>query len=88
MEEKEPFLDAIVRKERQHLQTYIRKLSAGCAGQNYARIRRVIEEIERTDLPEADKELMREEGIYRKFVSVRERRKWRFSCRNCQSVWT
>ncbi len=56
MEEKEPFLDAIVRKERQHLQTYIRKLSAGCAGQNYARIRRVIEEIERTDLPEADKE--------------------------------
>lgn len=54
-EEKKPYLNAIEKKEQQHLKHYIQKLAAGCGGQSYAKIRRVTEEIERTALPEEEK---------------------------------
>lgn len=54
-EEKKPFLNAIEKKEQQHLKHHILKLAAGCDGQSYTKIRRVVEEIERTALPEEEK---------------------------------
>lgn len=53
--EKKPFLNAIENKERQYLNQYIQKLAAGCMDQNYVKIRRVIEEVEKAALPKEDK---------------------------------
>lgn len=54
--EKEPFLQVIEKKEAQRKREQIRKLADSCEGQNYARIQRVIQEIEKADLPEAEKQ--------------------------------
>lgn len=54
-EEKEPFFQAIAKKEKKKKQERMQSLSAGCMGQSYAKLRRAIEEIEKMDLPVNEK---------------------------------
>lgn len=54
--EKEPFLQAVAQKEEQRKREHIAKLSDSCNGENYVKIQRVIDEIQKTDLPEEEKE--------------------------------
>ena len=54
-EEKKPFLNAIEKKEQQHLKQHVLTLAAGCTGQSYAKIRRVVQEIENAALPGEEK---------------------------------
>lgn len=54
--EKEPFLKEIQKKEQQMTSAYVKDLADSCSRQNYAGICRAIEEIEKTGLPEQEKE--------------------------------
>ncbi len=54
-EEKKPFLNAIEKKEQQYLKQHVLTLAAGCTGQSYAKIRRVVQEIENAALPREEK---------------------------------
>ncbi len=58
--EKEPFLAEIEKREQQQKREHIQKLAAGCRGQNYAKMQRIIQEIEKEELPEAEKAVILE----------------------------
>lgn len=54
--EKEPFLKEIQKKEQQLTRAYVKDMAESCNSQNYAGICHAIEEIEKTGLPEKEKE--------------------------------
>ena len=54
-EEKEPFYQALEKKEKKKKQERMLSLSSGCMGQSYAKVRRAAEEIEKIDLPMDEK---------------------------------
>lgn len=59
-EDKEPFLKAITEREEAGKREYIQKLATGCRGQSYAKISRAIAEIEKTDVPQVEKNIVLE----------------------------
>ena len=54
--EKEPFLKEIKQKEEERKREHIAKLADSCKGESYVKIGRILEEIQKTDLPEEEKE--------------------------------
>ncbi|MEI3228625.1 MAG: hypothetical protein V8S28_03020 [Lachnospiraceae bacterium] len=54
--DKEPILAQIRKREEAQKREYIQKLAAGCKGENYAKMQRAISEIEKTDLPDTEKQ--------------------------------
>lgn len=74
--EKEPFLNQISQKEEQKKREHIQRLADSCKGESYAKIRRVIEEIEKTDVGAEEKndllEPLYEEKKQRGEAEVRE----------------
>ena len=54
--EKEPFLQEIAKKEEQRKREHIVKLSDSCKNENYVKIQRVMDEIKKINLPEAELE--------------------------------
>lgn len=54
-EDKRPFLDAIEKREQEQKKERIHKLAAGCKGESYAKLKRVIEEIEKTEVSDEEK---------------------------------
>lgn len=54
--DKEPILDQIRKREEAQKREYIQKLAAGCKGENYAKMQRAISEIEKTELPDTEKQ--------------------------------
>ncbi|OLA85242.1 MAG: hypothetical protein BHW44_09640 [Roseburia sp. 40_7] len=54
--DKEPILAQIRKREEAQKCEYIQKLAAGCKGENYAKMQRAISEIEKTDLPDTEKQ--------------------------------
>lgn len=52
--DKEPILNAVRKRERQLKRERIKRLSESCQGANYAKMRRVIEEIDKMDLPQEE----------------------------------
>lgn len=54
--EKEPFLKEIQKKEQQLMRAHVKDLAESCSSQNYAGICRAIDEIEKTEIPEKEKE--------------------------------
>ncbi len=54
--EKEPFLKKIHNKEMQQKRERIQMLAKSCKGANYAKMQRITEEIERTELPREEKD--------------------------------
>ena len=57
-EEKEPFLNVIAKREKQQRKERIRELASGCQGLSYAKIKRVIEEIEKMNPVEEEREIL------------------------------
>lgn len=55
-EEKEPFLKEIQKRHEQLTRAHVKDLAESCGSHNYAGICHVIEEIEKTELPEKEKE--------------------------------
>ncbi len=53
--EKKPFLTEVIKKENEQKMAYIKKLAAGCPGQSYTKIRRIVTEIEKIELPREEK---------------------------------
>lgn len=54
-EDKQPFLRRVLEKERMQKRERVRKLALSCEGQKYAKMQRIIREIEKIDLPDEDK---------------------------------
>ncbi len=57
-EEKEPFLNVIAKREKHQRKERIRELASGCQGLSYAKIKRVIEEIEKMNPVEEEREIL------------------------------
>lgn len=58
--DREEFLNRIHKKEIQQKRERVQKLAEGCKGQSYIKIQRVIEEIEKEELPQEEKEVLLE----------------------------